>query len=125
MEFVRRLQNHLNQVLANLQQNHKSFDVEDFFEIHRKVKKYLEALNEAFGFIFVTTFLEISGSMIPTIYKSILTITQSNSEISIIYTVNSFVWASFTYYHLARFVFECDKMEEEVIKFSSLVNWFP
>jgi hypothetical protein len=43
MEIVRRLQNHLNQVLANLQQNHKSFHVEDFIEIHRKVNKYLEA----------------------------------------------------------------------------------
>jgi hypothetical protein len=118
MEFARRLQNHINQVLLNLQKFDRQFDVEDFIKIHRKIKHYLATLNKAFGFIFLMTFLEIYGSMVPQIYKSILTLTNPNFKISLnlIILINlNFIWAMFSYYHLGRFTFECDKMEEEVI----------
>jgi hypothetical protein len=62
MEFARKLQNHLNQVLLNLRKIHKNLDVEDFIRIHLKVKKYLETLSEAFGLIFLMIFVEIYGS---------------------------------------------------------------
>jgi hypothetical protein len=118
MEFVRRLQNHLNQVLANLQKLEKKFIVEDFIRIHLKIRRFLAAFNEAFGFIFLMVFVVISGSMIPEIYKSILTLAQFNPETSIKslgYIILNFIWVSFSYYHLGRFAFECEKMDEEVI----------
>ncbi len=117
MEFVRRLQNHINQVLLNLQQLQKHFDVEDFIEIHRKIKQYLLILNEAFGFVFLMIFVAIYGSMIPEIYKSFLTLANPNLKIStdlLMYINLNFIWAMFSYYHLGRFSFECDKMNEEV-----------
>jgi hypothetical protein len=118
MDFARKLQNHLNQVLLNLQKHRKPVNVEDFIKIHLKIKQFLATLNKAFGFIFLVTFLEISGSMIPEIYKSILTLSQSDLEISIKplgYIMLNFIWVSFSYYHLGRFAFECSRMEEEVI----------
>jgi hypothetical protein len=63
-------------------------------------------------------FVEISGSMIPIIYKSILTLTQSDFNVStklLIYVSLNSIWVMFSYYHLGQFAFECDKMEEEVI----------
>ncbi len=118
MNFVRRLQNHLNQVLANLEKSGRHFHVDDFIKIHNKIKQCLEALNEAFGFIFLLTFVAIYGSMIPEIYKSILTLAQSNSKISmnlLTYIILNFTWASFSYYHLGKFALECDLMKEEVL----------
>jgi hypothetical protein len=118
MEFVRRLQNHLNQVLINLQKLEKKFIVEDFIRIHRKIKSFLATFNEVFGFIFLMVFVAISGSMIPEIYKSILTLAQFDPEIpikSLGYVFLNIIWASFSYYHLGRFAFECEKFVEEVI----------
>jgi hypothetical protein len=111
MNLARKIQNHINQVLLSLQKFDKHFDVEDFIEIHRKIKQYLAALNAAFGFIFFMTFLEISGSMIPYLYKCILTLTNPNYKISIngvIYINLCFIWALHSYYHLRRLAFECD-----------------
>jgi hypothetical protein len=118
MEFARRLQNHINQVLVNLQKHHRHFDVEDFIEIHQKIKHYLTTLNNAFGFVFLMTFLEIYGSMVPQIYKSIITLANPNFKVSLnlVILINlNFIWAMFSYYHLGRFSFECDEMKEEVI----------
>jgi hypothetical protein len=118
MEFARRLQSHLNQVLLNLQKNHHQYNIDDFIKIHRKIKHYLEAFNEAFGFIFLMTFVAIFGSMIPQIYKSILTVVKFSLEIPInllFYTTLNIIWATFSYYHLGQFAFECDKMQDEVI----------
>jgi hypothetical protein len=117
MEFARRLQSHLNQVLLNRQKFNLLLNPEDFLEIHLKIKQFLVTLNEAFGFIFLMTFLEIFGSMIPEIYKSILTIALSETEISLnllIYTILNFIWASFSYYHLGQFAFECGKVKYNV-----------
>jgi hypothetical protein len=117
MEFARRLQNHINQVLLNLQKLHLHFNDEDFIKIHLKIKQFLSVLSEAFGFIFLMTFLVIYGILIPEIYRSLLTIMQldwTSSLESLIYSVMSFIWPLLSYYHLGRFVFECDKMEEKV-----------
>jgi hypothetical protein len=117
MNIVRRLQNHINKVLLNLQKLDRHFDVEDFIKIHRKVKQCLEALNEAFGLIFLLTLVEIYGSMIPQIYKSVLTLGLSNSKISLnllVYIILNFIWVLFNYFYLGQFALECDKMDEEV-----------
>jgi hypothetical protein len=117
MDFARRLQAHLNQVLLNLQKSDRHFNVEDFIRINRKTKQFLSAFNEAFGFVFLMTFVNFYGSMIPEIYKNILTLAQSDSNISInslVYSIFGFIWVSFSYYHLGRFAFECDKFKDEV-----------
>jgi hypothetical protein len=118
MEFARQLQNHLNQVLLNLQKHHKPLNVEDFIKINLKIRQCLVVLNEAFGFIFLITFLETYAILIPEFYRSILTIMQLDSEISLrmfIYIILNFVWPLLSYYHLGKFAFECDKMKKEVI----------
>jgi hypothetical protein len=120
MNFARRLQSHLNQVLLNQQKFLLRFDIEDFINIHRKIKRYLAALNEAFGFIFLMTFVAVYGSMVPQLYMNIVTVLQSSSGVSTILAIHiliSIIWALHSYYHLGRFAFECDKMENEV-KFS-------
>ncbi len=115
IEFVRRIQNHLNQVLLNLQKFDKPFNFEDFINIHQKILDYLETLNKAFGFVFLMAFLAVFGSMIPEIYKTILILMQWKSGINLIfYIVLNFIWATFSYYHLGRFAFECDLLKEEV-----------
>jgi hypothetical protein len=118
MNFARRLQNHINQVLMDLQKLQKALDVDDFIEVHNKIKLFLEALSVAFGFIFLMTLVAVFGSMIPEFYRSILTIAQSNLDIpknTLIYIVLCFTWAMLGYYQLGVFLFECDKMEGEVI----------
>jgi hypothetical protein len=115
--FLRQIQNHLNQVLLNLQKNHHQYNVEDFIKIHHKIRQFLETLNKAFGFIFLMTFAAIYGSMIPEIYKSLLILIEFNSEISmrlLFYAVLNFIWAMFSYYHLGRFAFECDGLKDKV-----------
>jgi hypothetical protein len=44
MNFAGRLQNHINQVLMDLQMSQKALDVDDFIKIHNKIKHYLEVL---------------------------------------------------------------------------------
>jgi hypothetical protein len=117
MEFARRLQSHLNQVLLNQQKHHLHFNIEDFIKVHRKIEQYLAALNEAFGFIFLVTFAAVYGSMVPQLYMNIVTVLQSYCGISAILAIHiilNFIWAMFSYYHLGRFAFECDKMQDEV-----------
>jgi hypothetical protein len=117
MNIAKRLQNHLNQVLVNLQKFDKHYNVEDFIKIHTKIKNCLKALNEIFGFIFLMTFVAVYGSMVPEIYKSFLTLAQSNINISknvLIYIILDLMWAFLGYYHLGKFAFECDEMDKEV-----------
>jgi hypothetical protein len=123
MNFARRLQNHINQVLMDLQ-SQKALDVDDFIKIHNKIKHYLEALNEAFGFIFLMTLVAVFGNMIPETYISIETLAQSNFEFPrnrLSYIVLCMIWAMFSYYYFGSFALECDNLEEEVafMKFSN------
>jgi hypothetical protein len=116
MNFVKRLQSHLNQVLLNLQKSGMHYNVDDFIKIHNKIKQCLEALNEAFGFIFLMTFVAVYGSMIPEIYKSILTLAHSKISMNLLTYINlNFIWALHSYYHLGKFALECDLMKEEVL----------
>jgi hypothetical protein len=115
MNFLRQLQNHLNQVLLNLQKKHHQYNVEDFLKIHRKIIDYLEVLNKIFGFVFLMTFLAVFGSMIPEIYKSLLILMHLNSEVNLIfYIFLNFIWATFSYYHLGQFAFACDGLKDKV-----------
>jgi hypothetical protein len=117
MNFARRLQNHINQVLMDLQKSQKALDVDDFIKIHNKIKHYLVVLNEVFGFIFLMTLVAIFGSVIPETYKSIETLAQSNFEFPrnrLSYIVLCMIWAMFSYYYFGRFALECDKSEAEV-----------
>jgi hypothetical protein len=118
MSIARRLQNHLNQVLLSLQKSDKQYNVEDFIEIHQKIKNCLKALNEAFGFVFLMAFVAVYGSMVPEIYKSMLTLLQSDFNVPMnrfIYIVLCIMWAFLGYYYLGKFAFECDEMGHEVI----------
>jgi hypothetical protein len=118
MNFAKCLQSHLNQVLLNRQMFQRNFNVLDFIKIHRKIKQCLEALNEAFGFVFLITFVAIYGSMISQIYNSVLTLVKFSSGIPmnlLFYTTLNFIWGAFSYYYLGQFAFECDKMQDEVI----------
>jgi hypothetical protein len=118
MNFLRQLQNHLNQVLLNLQKHDVHYNVEDFIKIHRKIMDYLEVFNKTFGFIFLMTFLAVFGSMIPEIYKSLLILMQLNSKVNLIfYIILNFIWATFSYYHLGQFAFACDGLKD-VVNFS-------
>jgi hypothetical protein len=115
INFLRQIQNHLNQVLLNLQKQHRHFNVEDFLKIHRKIMDYLEVFNKTFGFIFLMTFAAVFGSMIPEIHKSVLILMQLNSEVNLIfYIILNFIWAMFSYYHLGQFAFACDGLKDEV-----------
>jgi hypothetical protein len=125
ISFASRLQSHLNQVLLNLQKFNLSLNVEDFIKIHRKIKQFLVALNRAFGFIFFFIILGIFGCMIPENYIGILILVQDRSEIpiqTIAFANLNFIWAMFSYYHIGRFAYECDKMEEEMSRFSEILS---
>jgi hypothetical protein len=124
MNFAKCVQNHLNQVLPNQQKFNILSNVEGFIKIHNNIKRYLEALNEAFGFVFFLTTLAIFGSTVPEIYVSSLTLVQSNFNISLAafeYIVLNLIWVVFIYYFFCQFVFECDKMEEEMSRFSEIL----
>jgi hypothetical protein len=125
MIFASRLQSHLNQVLINLQKFNLLLNPEDFLEIHRKIKQFLLALNRVFGFIFFFIILGIFGCMIPENYIGILTLVQDNSKVpikTVVFVNLNFIWVVFSYYHFVRFAFECDKMEEEMSRFSEVLS---
>jgi hypothetical protein len=124
MNFARRLQNHLNQVLFNRQKFNLLYNVESFIKIHNKIKHYLEALNDAFGIVFFLTTLAIFGAIVPELYISSLTLVQSNVNISLAAFENvalNLIWVIFSFYFFCQFVFECDKMEKEMLRFGEIL----
>jgi hypothetical protein len=124
MNFAKCLQSHLNQVVVNRQKFNLLLNIEDFIKIQVKIKHYLEALNEAFGFIFFMATLAIFGTIVREIYVSSLTLVQSNFDISLAAFENivfNLIWVIFNYYFSCQFVFECDKMEEEMSRFSEIL----
>jgi hypothetical protein len=124
MNFAKCLQNHLNQVLVNRQKFNFLLNVKDFLGIHRKIKHFLEALNKAFGFVIFLTTLAIFGAIVPEIYVNSLTLVQSNVNISLAAFENvilNLIWVIFNYYYFCQFVFECDKMEKEMSRFSEIL----
>jgi hypothetical protein len=84
----------------------------------------LLALNRAFGFIFFFIILGIFGCMIPENYIGILTLVQDSSKPikTVTFAILNIIWAVFSYYHFGRFAFECDKMEEEMSRFSEILS---
>jgi hypothetical protein len=123
MIFAMRLQSHLNQVLLNRQRFNLLLNPEEFLEIHLKIKQLLLALNRAFGFIFFFIILGIFGCMIPENYIGILTLVQDSSKPikTVTFAILNIFWAVFSYYHFVCFAFECDKMEEEMSRFSEIL----
>jgi hypothetical protein len=124
MNFAKCLQSHLNNVLVNRQKFNLYYNVEVFIKIHRKIKCFLEALNEAFGFVFFLTTLAIFGTIITEIYMGSLTLVQFNVDIPLAafeYIVLNLIWVIFIYYFFCQFVFECDKMEEKISRFSEIL----
>jgi hypothetical protein len=124
MNFAKCLQNHLNKVLFNRQKFNLLYNVEDFIKMHRKIKCFLEALNEAFGFIFFMATLAIFGAIVPELYFNFSTFVQSSFNISLESFENFFlnlIWVIFNYYFFCRFVFECDNMEKEMSRFSEIL----
>jgi hypothetical protein len=100
------------------------YNVEDFIKIHNKIKHYLAALNEAFGFVFFLTTLAVFGTIVSEVYVSSLTLVQSNFDIPLVAFENvvlNLIWVIFSYYFFCQFVFECDKMEEEMSRFSEIL----
>jgi hypothetical protein len=124
MNFAKCLQNHLNQVLLNRQKFNLYYNIEHFIKIHRKIKSFLEALNEAFGFVFLMVTLTIFGTIVREVYVNSLTLVQSNFNLSISALENivlNLIWVIFNYYFFCQFVFECDKMEKEMSRLSEII----
>jgi hypothetical protein len=124
MNFAKYLQSHLNQVLVNHQKFNLYYNIEHFIKIHRKIKSFLEALNEAFGFVFFLTTLAIFGNIVSEVYVSSLTLVQSNFDIPLAAFGNivlNLIWVIFNYYFFCQFVFECDKMEEKISRFTEIL----
>jgi hypothetical protein len=117
MDFVRSLQNHLNQVLLDRQESGNNFNVEPFIKIHLKIQQFLKAMNEAFGFIFFMVVLAEFGCNLPDFYVSILTLVQSDFKMDIksfAFTVLNMMWISLSYTFFCQFTFECDRVKEKV-----------